>query len=171
MQLIMLIGPSGSGKSTLAAEIAAHDEGVVILSGDSVLEDFAYANEISYAEAYAKFYPQALDVVLQTAEAAFSQGKNVIWDQTNLKRSDRIWRLELVPDSYQKTAVQFVTNFEDCRARIKARAEAGGRDIPDFVLRQQFVDLDAPDYDEGFDRIVQQVAPVTDREPDPEPCM
>lgn len=171
MQLIMLIGPSGAGKSTLAAQIAAHDEDAVILSADAVLEDLAEADGITYAQAYEQFYPQALDVVLQTAEEAFSQGKNVIWDQTNLRRSDRIWRLELVPDSYQKTAVQFVANFEDCRARIKARAEAGGRDIPDFVLGKQFEDLDAPDYDEGFDKIIQQVVPKTVPEEAPEPCM
>jgi len=169
MQLIMLIGPSGSGKSTLARELANHDEHAVVLSADNVLEDFAYADEISYEEAYENFYHQALDIVLQTAEEAFSRGQNVIWDQTNLKREDRAWRLDLVPDNYTKTAVCFVADFETCQANILNRVATGGRHIPDFVLRQQIVDMCEPDFDEGFDKIVKQV--VTVPEADPEPCI
>lgn len=156
MHFIMLIGCSGSGKSTLVADIVRRRPNTVVISSDEIIEDYAREVGISYQEAYPIMKDAARDICLQTAEVAFEQGRNVIWDQTNIKREERRDRLSLVPDSYEKIGVYLVGSRDALRARIESRHASGGRDIPAFVTDQQLADFALPDFDEGFDRLMMQ---------------
>ncbi|WP_027234159.1 ATP-binding protein [Leisingera caerulea] len=156
MHFIMLIGCSGSGKSTIAEDIRARNPSAVIISSDQIIEDFAQAEGISYQEAYPAQADNARDICEQTAVRAFERGLDVIWDQTNLQRSVREKRLAMVPDGYTKIAVCLHGGLAAHRSRILARASAGGRDIPREVSKRQISDMEMPDFDEGFDRIMAQ---------------
>lgn len=156
MKFIMLVGCSGSGKSTLAADLARRDEALVVISSDAILEERAQSEGIGYAEAYDLYKDEAMDVTLQIAEEAFSRGLNVVWDQTNLLRGVRAFRLDMVPDEYDRIAVVFEAGLEALLARVAMRTEAGGRHISEEVIAAQLESFTMPDYDEGFDRIIVQ---------------
>ena len=169
MQLIMLIGPSGSGKSTLAEDLLCRDPDLVVLSSDRIIEDIAAREGLNYQDAYAKYKDDAARQVNREALKAFSEEKNVVWDQTNLERDARRNRLDMVPDSYDKTAVAFEGDYDVLLNRIQNRRDATGKEIPGFVLRAQMHVYDRPDYDEGFDRIIIEALPAAEPETEMSP--
>ena len=165
MKFLMFVGCSGSGKSTLARELTQANERVVVVSSDAVIEELALAEGLSYQEAFSIYKTHAQDVAVQTALTAFDRGLDVIWDQTNLLRSVRAKRLEMVPDGYEKIAVVFQASYGVLRHNLDARIGAGGHDVPDAALHMQAAQFEMPDFDEGFDRIMSKQAELA-----PEPC-
>lgn len=159
MHFIMMVGCSGSGKSTLVDELRQKNPSVVVISLDTIIDEFAALDGIGRQEAHSHYSDLAQDISIQTATIAFERGLDVVWDGMNLTRRLRAERLDMVPDSYEKIAVTFEASRKALRARIDERNASGGRQVPLAVMERQFMALQAPDYDEGFDRVLIQKVP------------
>jgi predicted kinase len=154
VKVIMLVGCSGTGKSTLAEELRAQDPDLSVISFDAILEEIAGETGCTYTEAYPLHRREAERRLSRQVREVLAHGGNVVWDQTNLLRSARARRLALIPDDYERIAVVLEAPFSVLVRRIRDREAAGGRHIPREVLRRQIREMERPDYDEGFDRII-----------------
>ncbi len=97
---------------------------------------------------FAETVGPANEHALATAKDAFAQGRDLVWDQTNLTRKVRAARLRLVPPGYTKIAVLFPTpNKRVLTARLKNRP---GKTIPPEVVAST---LERPSKREGFYRV------------------
>ena len=156
----MLVGPPYSGKSTFVKEelasLAAGDYPVpVIIDSDSILVDMAEKANTTYNQSFLLNHKKASKEMFRRAEAAFKNGQDVYWDQTNMSRKARARKLIMVPDHYEKIAVVFPQlSAEELARRTALRT--------DKVIRQNIIDdmiasYQRPELDEGFDRIIDYV--------------
>lgn len=159
-KMYMLVGPPYSGKSTFVKEelasLAAGDYPVpVIIDSDSILVDMAEKANTTYNQSFLLKHNKASKEMFRRAEAAFKNGQDVYWDQTNMSRKARARKLIMVPDHYEKIAVVFPQlSAEELARRTALRT--------DKVIRQNIIDdmiasYQRPELDEGFDRIIDYV--------------
>ena len=147
-KLYMLIGVPASGKSTWRAQ---HAGDAVIVSTDDILDQTAAARGTTYNDVFKDNIKFATQLADQRAKDAFAAGKDVIWDQTNLTPKSRKPKLALVPDSYEKIAVLFLTPEDaEWQRRLDSRP---GKSIPQNILMGMKSSMVFPDPSEGFDRI------------------
>ena len=147
-KLYMLIGVPASGKSTWREQ---HAGDAVIVSTDDILEQTAVARGTTYNEVFKENIKFATQLADERARGAFSAGKDVIWDQTNLTPKSRKAKLALVPDNYEKIAVVFVTPEDaEWQRRLDSRP---GKSIPQNILMGMKSTMAWPDPEEGFDLI------------------
>ncbi len=168
--LIVLIGVPGSGKSTLAATL----DGVVV-SSDDIREELWGDADAQYNEAYAlkKLRKKGVDVSLLTEKERIKQyksvcngsvfgtmgyrvrtllgeGKNVIYDATNIDSKSRVGLLEKYKDIYDKAiAYYFEIPVEVAKERNKMRS----RQVPDEVIERMYKRLQKPSKNEGFSEV------------------
>lgn len=165
-KLYMLIGHPYSGKSTYVAnELALRktyapsekyparaDNEAAIIDSDSILMEMAEKANTSYNQSFLLNHKKASKEMFRRAEAAFKNGQDVYWDQTNMSRKARARKLIMVPDYYEKIAVVFpMLSAEELARRTALRT--------DKVIRQNIIDdmiasYEAPVLSEGFDRII-----------------
>jgi predicted kinase len=143
----MLIGVPASGKSTWREQ---HAGDVVIVSTDDILEQTAAARGATYNEVFKENIKFATQLADERAREAFSVGKDVIWDQTNLTAKSRKTKLALVPDDYEKIAVVFLTPDEE---EWQRRLDRPGKSIPQNILMGMRDSMEFPEPEEGFDKI------------------
>ena len=159
-KMYMLVGPPYSGKSTFVKEelasLAAGDYPVpVIIDSDSILVDMAEKANTTYNQSFLLNHKKASKEMFRRAEAAFKNGQDVYWDQTNMSRKARARKLIMVPDHYEKIGVVFPQlSAEELARRTALRT--------DKVIRQNIIDdmiasYQRPELDEGFDRIIDYV--------------
>ncbi len=142
---IVMVGLPGSGKSTIAKEIADKNPNTIILSSDTYRETLCgdvtdqSKNELVFNTLYRDlmFY--------------LMQGKNCIFDATNVTMKDRKRVLEVVKNLAVNKIAYFVdTPHDECWERDKNRERTVGFGvIHKFLCRFQF-----PQKFEGFDQIV-----------------
>ena len=145
----MLIGVPASGKSTWR-EANAGD--AVIISSDDIIDQTAAAQGRTYNEVFKENIKFATQLVEERAKAAFADGKDVVWDQTNLTPKSRKPKLSLVPEYYEKIAVYFPTPEEgEWRRRLDSREV---KNIPENILMGMNSSLTTPDETEGFDTVI-----------------
>jgi predicted kinase len=90
---------------------------------------------------------------------AISEGKNVIWDQTNLSKKKRASILSKFPKEYEKVCIVLkhpdsASEFSEWDKRLAHRAEHTGKYIPIHVINSMHSSYEKPSYEEGFDKIV-----------------
>ena len=146
-KLYMLIGVPASGKSTWREQ---HAGDAVIVSTDDILEQTAAARGATYNEVFKENIKFATQLADERAREAFSAGKDVIWDQTNLTPKSRKSKLALVPDDYEKIAVVFLTPEDE---EWQRRLDRPGKSIPQNILMGMRDSMVFPDPEEGFGRI------------------
>lgn len=149
-ELIMLIGVPGSGKSTW---VKSQDPlKYNLISSDNYIENVASKEGITYNEAFNKHIKAATDNMNKMAKYAFDNGRDVIWDQTNLTIKSRKAKLAMVPSHYKKTAVFFTTpTATEHKRRLDSRP---GKTIPYHILKNMAETMDPPSYQEGWDHII-----------------
>lgn len=140
----MLVGISGSGKSTWAKQYgnrcAIHSSDVIRgeLFGDEGHECTPKENE------------KVFKLLHSRVKADLSNGKDVIYDATNLNKKRRIHFLkELNNISCLKQCILFATDFEKCLEQNNARE----RHVPEEVLWNMYVNYQPPHKSEGWDNI------------------
>jgi predicted kinase len=144
----MLIGVPASGKSTWREN---YQGDAVVISTDDLIEGWAAAHNTTYNDAFKDNIALATKVANERAVAAFTAGKDVIWDQTNITKKSRKSKLAMVPEHYRKTAVFFATPpEEEWQRRLNSRP---GKSIPNNILMGMASSLEMPDQDEGWDTI------------------
>lgn len=147
-KLYMLIGVPGSGKSTwLNSQDWAGD--CVLISTDKLIELEAGRQGKTYNQVFKDYIDTATKLMNEDVIAAVSEGKDIIWDQTNTSRKSRKAKLAMMPN-YYKIAVVFATpEAEEWQRRINSRP---GKMIPEGVLKAMAMGLQIPEEGE-FDEV------------------
>ena len=148
---IMLIGNIASGKTTIRNEIVeAFPDDFVVLSRDQVAMGYAQEYGISYQDTFLdKNHDQRVTQRFNDrVNEAFSERKNVIWDLTNLKPSERKERLSNNPHSYN-VGIFMDTPLEECIRRSASREEDKIKQMPESIIRAKANDYSVSS--EGFD--------------------
>lgn len=141
--LYFLVGLPGSGKSTWAE----YQKGVlnaVIHSSDNIRKELGDVNDQSKNElVFTTLHKRVKEDLLN--------GKNVIYDATNLSRRRRIHFLsnELRDVPCEKICVLFATPFESCIRNNQLRE----RKVPEDVIKRMYKNFEIPCKQEGFDDI------------------
>lgn len=155
-KLTVLVGPPCAGKSSY---IAKHFNGMDVISRDALVEAAGAKRGLNYSEAF-KFLnankavsDEEVDGVMNTQITSIRQNnKSVVIDMTNMsKKGRRRWTSEFA--KYDKSAVVFLTGFEELKKRNKIRAEKTGKYIPSHVLQDMCIRYSMPTYAEGFNDI------------------
>lgn len=153
-ELIMMVGIPGTGKSTYINKIKAQnpDKDYVIIGVDNILDDLAAEKGLTYAQSFQKHAGFAGKEIFRQAKIAIEQGRNIIWDQTNLTPKARAKKLNMMPENYLKKAVVFVVSDQEIQRRLVKREEETGKTIPPHVLKSMARSYQAPTKAE-FDEI------------------
>ena len=132
-ELIMTVGLPGSGKTTWAKQ----QEGYTVFSSDDIREELG-ANAKN---------DKVFKALHNKIKLALSEGKNCIYDATNIASKKR--RHALKNFDCKKTAMVFVEPFDIIREQNEAR----GRSVPPEVIRKMLFSWQTPILQEGFDEI------------------
>jgi predicted kinase len=152
-KFLMLSGPPGAGKSTYLKKVAPAMPGAVLISPDSFIEDWVRETGADYEEVFRSRWAEAEKASASLFDRAIHEGRDIIWDQTNLTRKVRRSRLCQLPDGYDATAVGFLVPIKILRQRAEARRIATGKSIPRKTLKSMFFSYDPPGPEEGFNRV------------------
>jgi len=139
----MLVGLPGSGKSTYAQTLTGTHN---IHSSDSIRKElFGDENENS-KECNEKVFNTLHERVKQN----LCDGKNVVYDATNLNRKRRIAFLKEIKNiNCTKKCVMVATPFFLCQVNNKTRY----RVVPQYVMDRMYRSFQPPYYNEGWDEL------------------
>lgn len=129
---------------TTYCEQYKHNKDWVVLSSDEIRAEFGDVNDQSKNA-------EVFQILHQRIKNDLKNGKNVIYDATNLNRKRRINFIsnELKNIPCKKICVLFATPYEIC-LRNNANRE---RKVPEEVMKRMIKNFDVPCLQEGFDDI------------------
>lgn len=142
---LMLIGLPGSGKSTLAQKMA--NENTVILSSDSIRK------ELFGSESVQENAEKVFNLMFSRTVKALDEGKDVIYDATNLKKKLRINTLKRLKGAVKTEFIAKALIIDTDLATAKERNSSRDRVVPEEVLDKMHDNFQLPDYSEGWDQI------------------
>ena len=147
----MLIGLPGTGKSTWIRHFYEEEQNQVIISSDYFIERFARLCGMTYNEAFPLAMARGIPdkFIRKRIKRAIAEGRDVLWDQTNLTVKSRKAKMAQLP-GYQFEALVFETPPEEL---WKKNLDRPGKVIPSRILLQMERSYQAPTKDEGFIRI------------------
>lgn len=141
----MLVGLPASGKSTYAKklqEIYGLDK-TVIIESDSYREKFYGSPEIQ-CDNNKLFEIIHLDILGELGD-----GKNVIFDATNISRKHRVALVQKLGTDVVKECIIIATSYGRCLENNEKRS----RVVPKVVIDRMWKSFQIPTYTEGFDII------------------
>ena len=142
-KLILLVGIPGSGKTTYAKDYLEQHSNTIHLSSDTIRKEL-YGDESTQGN------PSEVFSLMQTRTVeALNEGKNVIYDATNVTRRDRASIINICPKFAKIEAHIIWASIETCIERDAARDRTVGKAVIDKMLKR----FQAPYYDEGIDEI------------------
>jgi len=118
--VILPIGTSGSGKSTFVKSLS--QENLVVISPDEMRVEFT--GDINDKSKDKKIYEEATKRAIQ----AIKQGKQVVFDTTNLTKDKRLPFIEAIKKAIPTANIQYKLmelNTESAKQRIKAQLARG----------------------------------------------
>jgi predicted kinase len=160
LRLIMLCGVPTSGKSTYVSQLMAEMSGSteraggvpIILSTDSYIERQAKIRGSTYNEMFDELIGEATEDMNRNLRLALRDGRNIVWDQTNLTPKARKRKLAKVPPRYERIAVWFDISLEEALRRNETRP---GKFIPVEIIKRMHGTFVRPTKAEGFDQIIK----------------
>jgi predicted kinase len=150
--LYVLVGVPGSGKSTWIGHQPFNWDNTVIVSTDRHVERYARSLGKTYSEVFNSYMPTASNLMVSEAQAAFDDGKIVVWDQTSTSITARAKKLRMTPLHYTKIAVVFETPRPHVHAMMLDRP---GKNIPAEIIQDMINRFEYPTINEGFDKIIK----------------
>lgn len=142
-KLILLIGIPGSGKTNYAQQYMNFHDNTIHLSSD------ATRKELWGDESIQGDHTEVFSLMKSRAVEALNNGKNVLYDATNICRKDRADIISSCPRFAKVEAHVVWAPIEDCIRRDAARERTVGKEVIDRILKR----FQAPFYDEGIDEI------------------
>lgn len=154
--IYILVGAPGSGKSTWLDDQFKrgffNTDTHVVVSTDNLIEDKARFFGKTYNDVFKDSIDAAQKLADKQAVDALSEGKHVIWDQTNMTRKSRAKKLKMVPEGYGKFAVIFnAPPPEEHQRRLSSRP---GKYIPKHIVENMLASYQEPTIDEGFGNVL-----------------
>lgn len=154
-KLIVMVGLPGSGKDYWISNfVSKSDEEWVVVSTDHYIETAASQQGKTYSEVFDTAIQSATAQVNLDVSAAIRERKNVIWNQTNMTSKKRASIVRRFPKEYEKVAVVVTVDDEVHQERLKARAYATGKNIPQYVMNSMRNSAEPVSTAEGFDDII-----------------
>jgi predicted kinase len=152
MECVMLCGIPTSGKSTYVDKLLAMDywKNSVVLSTDYYIEFYAKKQGKTYNEVFDEHIKEATQMMEKLIPYAIDNGKNIIWDQTNLSVKARKKKLNKLPSYCHRGAVYFEIALEEALERNNHRE---GKFIPKDILKRMYHQFEKPTVSEGFDYV------------------
>jgi len=148
-EMIMMVGLPASGKSTwVENHVKEHPE-----KHYNVISTTAMINKMTVkGEARKKVYKGKWDQVVQKStrslqellRTASQRRRNIIIDQTNVFPNAQTRKARPF-EGFQRRCVVVVPSDDDYKARCKAQAEAGNKDIPDEAIMEMKANFSLPD--------------------------
>lgn len=152
-KFIMMVGLPGSGKSTWAKEYARTSENeTVILSSDLIREELFGSRgvDVQTPENHEKVFT----TMFRRAKSALAEGKNVVYDATNLKKKNRIHVLRGLQDiQCLKVCQLLILPYEECIRRNRERDDV----VPEEVMWKMYTGFQPPHDSEGWDYVSVEV--------------
>lgn len=140
--LYMLCGLPASGKSAWA-ESNKDNLNATIYSSDAIRQELGDVNDQSKNE-------DVFNILHKRIKDDLINGKNVIYDATNLKRKNRLHFFRQIQEIHcKKICMLFATPYEICLKNNKNRE----RHVPEEVIKRMYLNFETPWYSEGFDDI------------------
>ncbi|WHH58644.1 AAA family ATPase [Petroclostridium sp. X23] len=140
-KFIMMIGIPGSGKSTFAEEIKRKENGVIVSSDQLREELFGTVWEFrKNADLFSEMFSKS--------HMYLNQGKSVVFDATNIRRSERKSILKrFMP--YYKECYYIKISLEKALYQNKIR----DRNVPENVIIRMYDRIQDPQLSEGWDKV------------------
>lgn len=151
-ECVMLCGIPTSGKSTYVNKLKKLDywKDAVVLSTDNYIEEYAKRVGMTYNEVFDDVIPDATRELELQLNMAKDEGKDLIWDQTNLSVKTRRNKLSKLPSYYKRGVVYFEVSLEEALERNKHRE---GKFIPESILKRMWHQFEIPTHNEDFDYV------------------
>jgi predicted kinase len=150
----ILMGLPGSGKTTWRNRFLAERDGAAhAVARDDVVEEMAAAHGITYGEAWRTFSKAIDKEFRRRLTEAFTLGKDVVVDNTNLTAKARRRILGRVPEGWERVGVIFDVPEQWLIHRLAARAEAGGKCVAPWLVSRMRLDWVPPAPDD-FDQLL-----------------
>jgi predicted kinase len=148
----MLCGIPTSGKSTYVEKLKkiSYWENAVVLSTDAYIEKQVQRLGRTYNEIFDDVIDDATREFELEFNAAKNDGRDIIWDQTNLTVKTRRKKLSKLPSWYHRGAVYFEITLEEALKRNETRE---GKYIPKSILKRMYHQFEIPTTTEGFDYV------------------
>jgi len=147
--VLFLIGPPGSGKTTWAQPYL--DQGWTHISTDQWIERVARDQKKTYGEVFQSEIKNAEQDMQARLDAAIQEGRNIVWDQTNMSRRGRRAKLDkLISAGYTVDAHVFMPDGLELNRRQMKRAIETGKTIPQRVIDMMMDNYESPIEAEGF---------------------
>lgn len=145
-KIILTCGLPGCGKSTYSSQ--KETEGYRVLSSDKIREQYGFANTPEDNK-------KTFELLHKEIRKNLEEGKNVIYDATNLSRKNRTgflsqlqqWKIRDV----EKKVVFFAVPLSVCKERNLQREVNAV--VPDYVYDRFIRQVQLPDVKEGWDEI------------------
>jgi predicted kinase len=150
MECVMLVGIPTSGKSTYVDKLLSLDywKNSVVLSTDYYIEFYAKEQGKTYNEVFDEHIKEATKMLDNLLKFAIDNGKDIIYDQTNLSIKTRKNKLSRIPSEYHRGAVYFEISLEEALKRNENRK---GKYIPKSVIKRMYHQFEIPTKNEGFE--------------------
>ena len=141
--LILLVGVPGSGKTTYAEKYVEEHPNTIHISSDRIRA------ELWGSEATQGDNNEVFSLMQSRTIEELNNGKNVVYDATNITRKDRSYIIALCP-KFVKIECHIVwAPIETCIERDSARNRTVGKEVINRMLKR----FQSPYYDEGISEI------------------
>lgn len=141
-EFILVMGLSGSGKSYWANNLAEGTD-TIILSSDALRKEFYGDERIQDNPAF--IFEQMRIRTLK----ALKEGRDVVYDATNLSSKRRKALLQQLPKDVYKVCYCVITPLDKCIENDTKRE----RHVSESVIMRQLEQFEVPWFDEGWDLI------------------
>lgn len=141
--LILLVGIPGSGKTTYAKDYIKQNSNTLHLSSDAIRKELYGDENIQGNPA------EVFSLMQKRAVEALNNGRDVLYDATNITRKDRASIIGICP-KFAKIECHIIwAPIEICIERDAVRDRTVGKEVIDRMLKR----FQAVYYDEGIDEI------------------
>ncbi len=157
--LHVMVGLPGTGKSTLIGSIIRdmgdHGDRAFVYSTDNLIEQWSAGQGWTYNFGFSKYIDKAEKEMNSQLKLAISEGRDIIWDQTNtgLKKRKRI--VDTVPKDYNKVChfIQFPAGDSQNSDWEHRLANRPGKTIGWGIIENMKQNFVMPSTDEGFSEV------------------